>query len=89
MKVIVETMSMDVRFAVSHTQLNRQSKHVEEVLWLDKDKMYVSGLHAKQSVSWKANTAHHLEHTIPAVKHGGDYMATLFFRRDMEHGQSI
>ena len=43
----------------------------KKVLWSDETKMELFGLNAKRYVWRKTNTAHHPEHTIPTVKHGG------------------
>ncbi len=43
----------------------------KKVLWSDETKIELSGLNAKCCVWQKPNTAHHPEHTIPTVKHGG------------------
>ncbi|CAB1422919.1 unnamed protein product [Pleuronectes platessa] len=43
----------------------------KKVLWSDETKIELFGLNAKRYVWRKPNTAHHPEHTIPTVKHGG------------------
>ena len=42
-----------------------------KVLWSDETKIDIFGLNAKRYVWQKTNTAHHPEHTIPTMKHGG------------------
>ena len=43
----------------------------KKVLWSDETKIEVFGLNAKHYVWQTTNTAHHPDHTIPTVKHGG------------------
>ncbi|CAJ0951315.1 unnamed protein product [Ranitomeya imitator] len=43
----------------------------KRVLWSDETKIKPFGNNAKRYVWRKGNTAHHPEHTIPTVKHGG------------------
>uniref|UniRef100_A0A8C9ZJ07 Transposase n=1 Tax=Sander lucioperca TaxID=283035 RepID=A0A8C9ZJ07_SANLU len=43
----------------------------KKVLWSDETKITLFGNNAKRYVWRKSNTAHHPEHTIPTVKHGG------------------
>uniref|UniRef100_A0A674PB52 Tc1-like transposase DDE domain-containing protein n=1 Tax=Takifugu rubripes TaxID=31033 RepID=A0A674PB52_TAKRU len=43
----------------------------KKVLRSDETKIELFGHNAKQYVWRKSNTAHHPEHTIPTVKHGG------------------
>uniref|UniRef100_A0A8C8K4I5 Tc1-like transposase DDE domain-containing protein n=1 Tax=Oncorhynchus tshawytscha TaxID=74940 RepID=A0A8C8K4I5_ONCTS len=43
----------------------------KKVLWSDETKIKLFGNNAKRYVWRKSNTAHHPEHTIPTVKHGG------------------
>lgn len=43
----------------------------KKVLWSDETKVELFGLNAKRYVWRKPNTAHHSQHTIPTVKHGG------------------
>lgn len=42
-----------------------------KVLWSDETKIEIFGLNAKRCLWRKPNTAHHHEHTVPTVKHGG------------------
>ena len=43
----------------------------KKVLWSDETNIELFGLKAKRYVWRKTNTAHHPEHTIPTVEHGG------------------
>uniref|UniRef100_A0A8C7N1Z7 Transposase n=1 Tax=Oncorhynchus kisutch TaxID=8019 RepID=A0A8C7N1Z7_ONCKI len=55
-----------VSFKVCHKPPGRHTKHVE-----DETKIELFGNNAKRYVWRKSNTAHHPEHLIPTVKHGG------------------
>ena len=58
-----------LEFATSH--VGDKANMWKKVLWSDETKIELFGLNAKRYVWWKPNTAHHPEHTIPKVKHGG------------------
>ena len=58
-----------LQFATSHA--GDTANMWKKVLWSDETKMELFGLNAKSYVWRKTNTAHHPEHTIPTVKHGG------------------
>uniref|UniRef100_A0AAZ3S8Q6 Tc1-like transposase DDE domain-containing protein n=1 Tax=Oncorhynchus tshawytscha TaxID=74940 RepID=A0AAZ3S8Q6_ONCTS len=58
-----------LKFATSH--LGDTPKMWKKVLWSDETKIELFGNNAKRYVWRKSNTAHHPEHTIPTVKHGG------------------
>ena len=55
-----------LKFATSHL-----GDTPKKVLWSDETKIELFGNNAKRYVWRKSNTAHHPEHTIPTVKHGG------------------
>lgn len=58
-----------LQFAKSH--VGDTANMWKKVLWSDETKIELFGLNAKRYVWRKTNTAHHPEHTIPTVKHGG------------------
>ncbi|CAB1439250.1 unnamed protein product [Pleuronectes platessa] len=58
-----------LEFARSH--VGDTANMWKKVLWSDETKIELFGLNAKRYVWRKPNTAHHPEHTIPTVKHGG------------------
>uniref|UniRef100_A0A8C7GHX2 Transposase n=1 Tax=Oncorhynchus kisutch TaxID=8019 RepID=A0A8C7GHX2_ONCKI len=58
-----------LEFATSH--LGDTPNMWKKVLWSDETKIELFGNNAKRYVWRKSNTAHHPEHTIPTVKHGG------------------
>lgn len=58
-----------LKFATSH--LGDTPNMWKKVLWSDETKIELFGNNAKRYVWRKSNTAHHPEHTIPTVKHGG------------------
>ena len=58
-----------LQFATSH--VGDTANMWKKVLWSDETKIELFGLNAKRYVWRKTNTAHHPEHTIPTVKHGG------------------
>ncbi|MCJ8736209.1 hypothetical protein PDJAM_G00256240 [Pangasius djambal] len=58
-----------LQFAASH--VGDTANIWKKVLWADETKIELFGLNAKRYVWRKPNTAHHPEHTIPTVKHGG------------------
>lgn len=58
-----------LQFATSH--VGDTANMWKKVLWSDETKMELFGQNAKRYVWRKTNTAHHSEHTIPTVKHGG------------------
>uniref|UniRef100_A0A8L0DPU9 Transposase Tc1-like domain-containing protein n=1 Tax=Oncorhynchus mykiss TaxID=8022 RepID=A0A8L0DPU9_ONCMY len=58
-----------LKFATSH--LGDTPNLWKKVLWSDETKIELFGNNAKRYVWCKSNTAHHPEHTIPTVKHGG------------------
>ena len=66
-----------MQFATSH--VGGTTNMWRKVLWPDETKIEVLGLNAKHYVWQKTNTAHHPEHTIPTVKHGGEYFCTPHF----------
>lgn len=59
----------NLKFATSH--LGDTPNMWKKVLWSDETKFELFGNNAKRYVWRKSNTAHHPEHTIPTVKHGG------------------
>uniref|UniRef100_A0A8K9UU74 Tc1-like transposase DDE domain-containing protein n=1 Tax=Oncorhynchus mykiss TaxID=8022 RepID=A0A8K9UU74_ONCMY len=67
-----------LKFATS--QLGDTPNMWKKVLWSDETKIELFGNNAKHYVWRKSNTAHHTEHTIPTVKHGGgSIMVWAFF----------
>uniref|UniRef100_A0AAZ3SLG3 Transposase Tc1-like domain-containing protein n=1 Tax=Oncorhynchus tshawytscha TaxID=74940 RepID=A0AAZ3SLG3_ONCTS len=58
-----------LKFATSH--LGDTPNMWKKVLWSDETKIELFGNNAKCYVWRKSNTAHHPEHTLPTVKHGG------------------
>ena len=63
----------------------------KNVLWLDETKIELLGHQGKLYVWCKPNTSHHLENTIPTVKHGGgSIMLWVCFSisNDWETGQN-
>ena len=64
-----------LKFATSH--LGDTPNMWKKVLWSDETKIELFGHNAKRYVWRKSNTAHHPEHTIPTVKHGGGSIMLL------------
>ena len=58
-----------MQFAKSH--VGDTANMWKKVLWSNETKIVGLGLKEKYYVWWKTNTAHHPEHIIPTVKHGG------------------
>ena len=58
-----------LQFARSH--VGDTANMWKNVLWSDETRILPFHLKAKRYVWRKTNTAHHLEHTIPTIKHGG------------------
>ena len=58
-----------LKFATSH--LGDTPNMWKKVLWSDETKIELFAHNAKRYVWRKSNTAHHPQHTIPTVKHGG------------------
>ena len=64
-----------MQFATS--QVGDTANMFKKVLWSDKTKIEVFGIHTKRYVWWKPNAEHQPEHTIPSVKHGGGRIMLL------------
>lgn len=63
---------------------------LKKVLWSHETKIELFGLTAKRCVWQKSSTAHHTEHSISTVKHGGGsiMLFRFFLSIDREAGQS-
>uniref|UniRef100_A0A3B1J634 Transposase Tc1-like domain-containing protein n=1 Tax=Astyanax mexicanus TaxID=7994 RepID=A0A3B1J634_ASTMX len=67
------TMSCELHKSALYRRVVRK-KHLnmwKKVLWSDETKVEHFGLNTKCFVWLKSNIAHHPEHSIPKVKHGG------------------
>ena len=62
-------MAARLEFAKRH--LNDSQTIRNKILWSDETKIELFGMNARSCVWRRPGTAHHLENTIPTVKHGG------------------
>ena len=80
-----EQTNKAMQFALSH--VGGTTNMWRKVPWSDETEIDIFDLNANLYVWQKTDTAHHPEHTIPTVKHGGGSIM-LFFSRDREAGLS-
>ena len=62
-------MTACLEFAKRHLKDSQTVRN--KILWSDETKTELFGLNAKHHIWRKRGTTHHLENTIPTVKHGG------------------
>ncbi|KAG2465685.1 TCB1 transposase, partial [Polypterus senegalus] len=62
-------MAARLEFAKRHLKDSQTMRN--KILWYDETKIELFGVNARRHVWRKPGTAHHQDHTIPTVKHGG------------------
>ena len=62
-------MAARLEFAKRHLKDSQTMRN--KILWSDETKIELFGINARRRVWRRPGTAHHLENTIPTVKHGG------------------
>ena len=70
-KPLLSKRHMAARLEFAKRHLNDSQTIRNKILWSDETKIELFGMNARSCVWRRPGTAHHLENTIPTVKHGG------------------